>query len=251
MFRKFSGNPGRAWSPSIDWSLTHAAHSPPGGAAAPDTRLPFTIALATWKGGSRKTTATVNLAVAAMEAGETALILDADQTQASALLWSKLRGGAGGRWSSRSARTRSTRRWSGRRAKASPLSRSICPDTTAWRSPPSCRRPISSSFRPSRQRSTSTAAIRRGAPLPTSGIRQSVLLNRVRSPPPPAPIATATSTPKQGWCSMPRSPTASLSPTPSPPDVGLEWPGDSARAASGEIRAAYRCMRERAEARHD
>ena len=30
----------------------------------------------------------------------------------------------------------------------------------------------------------------------------------------------------------------------------LEWPGESARAASAEVRAAYRCMRQLAEAQH-
>ena len=56
--------------------------------------LPFVLGDASRKGGPGKTTIAVNLAVAAMEDGENALILDCDPTQASALLWASLRGGA-------------------------------------------------------------------------------------------------------------------------------------------------------------
>lgn len=216
----------------------------------PQPSPPFTVCFATWKGGSGKTTAAVNLAVAAMQAGETSLILDCDQTQASALLWGELRGGEAPlvkplgaheidkalAWAARKGFTFVVIDLPGRDGVdvTTVLSRT---DFVIVPAQPTAL-DIHGSY-PTRR----TVA--------DLGVRQSVLLNRVRS-------ATAARAHRY----RDKFAEAGLVLDAALPDrvafadafaAGrsvLEWSGDSARAASGEVRAAYRCVRELAEAHH-
>ncbi len=213
--------------------------------------LPFTVALATWKGGSGKTTATVNLAVAAMEAGETALILDGDRTQASALLWSRLRGGGAPLVKPLGAHEiDKALAWAARKGftfVAIDLPGQDGVDVTTILSKTDF---VIVPAQPTALDIHGSYATR--CAIADLGIQQSVLLNRVRS-------ATAARAHRY----RDKFAEAGLVLDAAFPDrvafadafaAGrsvLEWSGESARAASAEVRAAYRCMRERAEARHD
>jgi chromosome partitioning protein len=185
-----------------------------------------------------------------MEDGETVLILDCDPTQASAMLWGNLRSGAAPlvkplgkdeidkalRWATRNGFTFVVLDMPGRDGvdATSVLSRADFVIVPA---------------QPTVLDLQGSYATRRA--IADLGVPQSVLLNRVRS----ATAARARRF-REKYGESGRVLDALLSDRVAFADTFaagrsvLEWPGESARAASVEVRAAYRCIRELAEAHH-
>ena len=212
--------------------------------------LPFVLGLATRKGGSGKTTAAVNLAVAALEDGEKVLILDGDPTQASALRWGELRGGAAPlvkplgaheidkalRWAPRNGFTFVVIDLPGRDGVDVTTVLSKVDFVVVPAQPTALD--IHGSY-PTRRA------------IADLGVPQSVLLNRIRSA-----TAARAHRYRDKFAEKGLVLDAALPDRVAFADAFaagrsvLEWPGESARAASAEVRAAYRCIRERAEAHH-